>query len=147
MTQLPVILLSDLSRPSPNDLIRRRTLRPSSLRRMPWSRVQRRKKNLRYVSRTEWTDQGNKFELISTITRAEQLPRRVTCQSKVGRKVGAAVPLSVGRAGSPSNAMWVEPKPTCMASFILIHPTVWLQYTNVTDRQRGQDRTDNGLIG
>jgi len=29
------------------------------------------------------------------------------------------------------------------ASFILIHPTVWPQYTNVTDRQ---DRTDNSLI-
>jgi len=28
-----------------------------------------------------------------------------------------------------------------MPSFILIHPTVWPQYTNVTDRQTGQDRT------
>ena len=32
-----------------------------------------------------------------------------------------------------------------MPSFILNHPTVWPQYTNVTDRT-GQDRTDNGLI-
>jgi len=40
-----------------------------------------------------------------------------------------------------------------MPSFILIHRTVWPQYTNVTDRT-GQDRTDrqtdrqtdNGLI-
>jgi len=36
------------------------------------------------------------------------------------------------------------------ASGILIHPTVWPQYTNVTDRQTvrqtGQDRTDNGPI-
>ena len=31
-----------------------------------------------------------------------------------------------------------------MPRFILIHPTVWLQYTNVTDRQDRQ--TDNGLI-
>ena len=32
-----------------------------------------------------------------------------------------------------------------MPSFILIHPTVWPHYTNVTDRQ---DRTDRqGLIG
>jgi len=30
-----------------------------------------------------------------------------------------------------------------MPSFILIHPTIWPQYTNVTDRI-GQ--TDNGLI-
>jgi len=28
-----------------------------------------------------------------------------------------------------------------MPSFILIHPTVWPQYTNVTDRQDRQDRT------
>jgi len=27
-----------------------------------------------------------------------------------------------------------------MPSFTLIHPTVWPQYTNVTDRQAGQDR-------
>ena len=31
-----------------------------------------------------------------------------------------------------------------MASFILISPTVWRQYTNHTDRQT--HRTDNGLI-
>ena len=35
-------------------------------------------------------------------------------------------------AGSPSNMM--RPRPTCMPSFILIHPTVWPQYTNVTFR-------------
>jgi len=41
-----------------------------------------------------------------------------------------------------------------MPSFILIHPTVWPQYTNVTVRQTGQDRQtdrqtdrqDNGPI-
>jgi len=39
-----------------------------------------------------------------------------------------------------------------MPNFILIHPTVWPQYTNVTDRQdrqTGQDKrrqTDNGPI-
>jgi len=27
-----------------------------------------------------------------------------------------------------------------MPSFILIHPSVWPQYTNVTDRQTGQDK-------
>jgi len=50
---------------------------------------------------------------------------------------------------SPANSrrpFW----PTSMPNFILIHPTVWPQCTNVTDRQdrqRGQDRhTDNGLI-
>ena len=41
---------------------------------------------------------------------------------------------------SPSNTTCPEPRPTCMTSFILIHPTVWPQYTNVTDRQ---DRSDS----
>jgi len=54
----------------------------------------------------------------------------------VGRKWGA-VPLWRGRAGSSSNAMWPGPRPTCEPSFILIRPTVWPQYTNVTDRQTG----------
>ena len=40
-----------------------------------------------------------------------------------------------------------EPGPTSMLSFILIHHTVWPQYTNVTDRQDGQtDRQDNPAI-
>jgi len=26
----------------------------------------------------------------------------------------------------------------------LIHPTAWSQYANITDRQTGQDRQDNG---
>ena len=38
-----------------------------------------------------------------------------------------AVPLSMGGAGCPSNTMSVP-------SGILIHPTVWPQYTNVTGR-------------
>jgi len=44
--------------------------------------------------------------------------------------------------GSPSNTMWPGPRSTCKPSFILIHPTVWPQYTNVTDRHtyRTDDR-------
>jgi len=58
-------------------------------------------------------------------------------------------PFGGGGAASPSKAMWPGPMPTCISSFTLIHPTVWPQYTNVTDRtgQTGRtDRTDNGLI-
>ena len=51
-----------------------------------------------------------------------------------GRKVGAAVPLSLGGAGYPSNTMWPGPSPTSVPSGIVIRPTVWPQYTNVTDR-------------
>jgi len=50
-------------------------------------------------------------------------------------------------AVSPSNTVWPGPRPTCMPSFILIYPTVWPQYTYVTDRQdRQTGQTDNGLI-
>jgi len=38
------------------------------------------------------------------------------------------------------NTMCPEPSPSCMPSFILIHPTVWPQYTNVTASQGRQDR-------
>jgi len=31
-----------------------------------------------------------------------------------------------------------------MPNFILIRPTGWPQYINVTDKQTGQDRQDNG---
>ena len=43
-------------------------------------------------------------------------------------------PFWGGGAGSPSNTMWPGPRSTSVQSFILIHPTVWQQYTNVTDR-------------
>jgi len=45
-----------------------------------------------------------------------------------------------GGARSPSNTMWPGSRPTSTPSFILIHPTVWPQYTNVTDKtgQTGQ---------
>jgi len=47
-----------------------------------------------------------------------------------------------GGAGSPSNTMSPGPRPTSVLSGILIHPTVWPQYTNVTYRQtdRQKDR-------
>jgi len=58
---------------------------------------------------------------------------------KMGWKlVASALPLP-GGAGSPSNTMWPGPRPTCMPSFILIHPTVWPQH----QRYR-QDRQDKG---
>jgi len=38
----------------------------------------------------------------------------------------------------PSNTMSPGPRTTSVPSGILIHPTVWPQYTNVTDRQTGQ---------
>jgi len=60
--------------------------------------------------------------------------------------MGELCPFEGGGAGSPSNTMWPGPMPTCMPSFILIHQTVWPQYTNVTDRQDRTGQTDNGPI-
>jgi len=73
-------------------------------------------------------------------TRPQQLLRWVTVwpQQICAEKWGAAVPLSVGGAGSPSETMSPGPRPTSVSSGILIHPTVWPQYINVTDRQTGQ---------
>ena len=49
-----------------------------------------------------------------------------------------------GGAGSPSNTMWHGHKQTSVPSFILIHPTVCPQYTNVSDRQTGQRSDSTG---
>jgi len=57
------------------------------------------------------------------------------------QKVGGLLCPS-GGPGSPSNTMWPGPRPTAVPSGILIVPTVWPQYTNVTDRQDRQ-RSDN----
>jgi len=66
----------------------------------------------------------------------------------MGRKVRAAVPFFLGGgAESPCNTMWPWPRPTSMASGTLIHPTVWPQYTNITDRTDNTEQTDNGPTG
>jgi len=52
------------------------------------------------------------------------------------------VPLSVGELG-PHLTMSPGPRHTLIPSGILIYPTVWPQYTNVTDRQ---DSLDNGPV-
>jgi len=54
----------------------------------------------------------------------------------MGRK-GCCAALH-GGAGSPSNAVWPGLRSTSIPSGILIHPTVWPQYTNVTYRQTEQ---------
>ena len=50
------------------------------------------------------------------------------------------MPLSVWEAESSSTTMSSGPRLTSVPSGILIHPTVWPQYTNITDSQ------DNGPI-
>jgi len=58
-----------------------------------------------------------------------------------GPKSGATVPLSVRGAGSPSNTVSPEPRPTSVRSGVLICSTVWPQYTNVSYRRDGQDNS------
>ena len=53
-------------------------------------------------------------------------------------EIGGCAPLGEGGARSPSNTMWPGSRPTCTPSFIVIHRTVWPQYTNVTDRTNRQ---------
>ena len=43
----------------------------------------------------------------------------------MGRKEGAAVPLSEAGAGSPSNTMWPGPRSFSLPSGILILPALW----------------------
>ena len=62
--------------------------------------------------------------------------------ASVNRESGGCAPFRGGNA-SPSNTMWHGPRLTFAPSGILVDPTVWPQYMNVTDRQ---DRTDNGPI-
>jgi len=53
-----------------------------------------------------------------------------------GSKIGGCASFGTG-ARSPSNTMWPGPRPPSIPSGILIHPTVWPQYINVTNnRQR-----------
>ena len=68
--------------------------------------------------------------------------RLATIDRPMGRKLGGSAPL--GGAGSPSNTMWPGPRPTSVPSGILIHSTICLQHTNVTDKQ---DRQLSNSIG
>ena len=55
------------------------------------------------------------------------------------------VPFWGRAAGSPSNTVCPgSSRPTSMPSFVLMHPTVWPQYTNVADRT---DRQRSDRIG
>jgi len=78
---------------------------------------------------------GNNYKSLAV---AQQLMSWGPCQNKVRRKMGAALPLSSGELDRHLT-MSPRPRPISVPSDILIHPAVWLQYTNVTDRHA--DRT------
>jgi len=61
----------------------------------------------------------------------------------MGRKLGKLWPLLGEGSWVPSKTMWPWLRPTCMPSFMLIHPTVWPRYINITDwtdRQRSDSK-------
>jgi len=60
---------------------------------------------------------------------------------------GCCSPFREEVIGSPSNTMPPGPRPTSVQSGILIHPAVWPQYTNVTDRQTRQTGQRSRSIG
>ena len=64
----------------------------------------------------------------------------------MGQKLGGCC-ASFGGAGFLSNTMWLGPRSTSTPSGILIHPTVWPQYTNIIDREDGHDRQRSDRIG
>ena len=69
-----------------------------------------------------------------------------SCLATIDMGLWAVPPFCGGGAGSPSSTMWPGTRPTGVLSFILIRPTVWPQYTNVTDRTDRQTGPDNGPI-
>jgi len=61
--------------------------------------------------------------------------------NRYGPKVGETGCVPLGRGSwVPCNTMWPGPRPASVPSCILIHPTVWPQYINVTDSTDRQDR-------
>ena len=69
------------------------------------------------------------------VTRAQQQMRWATVDIiDMGRKYGGLLCPFCGGAGSPSNTLWPGPRSTSIPSGIFIHPAVWPQYTNVSDR-------------
>ena len=66
--------------------------------------------------------------------------------NRYGPKIGGCAPLGRG-AVSSSDTVWPRPGPICVPSFIFIHPTAWLQYTDVTDRTDRQDKQRSDSIG
>ena len=59
----------------------------------------------------------------------------------MGRKLGELCPFGAVR-WVPNNTICPGPTPTSTRSGILIHPAVWPQYTNITNRTDRQ-RSDN----
>jgi len=63
--------------------------------------------------------------------------------NRYGPKIRGLCPFGGGVAGSPSNTVWPGPWPTCLPSFILIHP---FDHNTPTSRTGQTDPLANGLI-
>jgi len=77
------------------------------------------------------------YELCNKSLAVAEMGGRLATIDK-GRKMEAVVPVCpfpLGELGPPSNTVWPGPRSTSVPSGILIHSTVWPQYTNITDRR------------
>jgi len=102
-----------------------------------WMNTSRRMKNaLNHIVCSFRTLSSQKHRRIFSIhlhVDVEELRAQASGPKKLGR---AAAPLWVDGVGSSSNTMSFGPRPICVPRGILIHETVWPQYTRVTnDRQ------------
>ena len=90
-----------------------------------------------HVTNHEWTlstvrAQGQSAAIVLQLQNGELYQQKISCGQNrhPPKSVEAAVPLSVGGAGSPSNTMSPELRPTSVPCGILIHLAFWPQYTS-----------------
>ena len=74
-------------------------------------------------------------------------PSNRLATTDMGQNVGAAVPLLGRELGAHLTQFVARAKRTSMPNFVMIQPTVWPQYTKVTDRWTGTDRQCFDSIG
>jgi len=74
-------------------------------------------------------------------------PSNRLATTDMGQNVGAAVQLLGRELGAHLTQFVARAKRTSMPNFVMIQPTVWPQYTKVTDRWTGTDRQCFDSIG
>jgi len=75
------------------------------------------------------TPHGTVTEMITKQELSSCWDGRPFGHNRRGQKIGGCCAPFRGEAGSPSNTMSHGPRPISVPSGILIHPTVWPQYT------------------
>ena len=84
--------------------------------------------NSLFTQNSQWECQVAKHVSSKSSAYVSEMGDRLATRD-MGKKCGAAVPLSVVGTASPSNTMWPGPRPTSVPSGIWIHQAVWPQRT------------------